>query len=328
VNSSVELAGQPEGMKLRWTLAGAAAALALAAPAHAADTVLATTARATPLAADAGNVLYSAWDGSQYRLTLLHGGTLPVAGASQPFTADLGPGPGGHEVAVYPRCTHGATGCDLYLYDLVTRQERKLAEADSPSDDELAGALWRDRLVFARAYRNSRGEEHGVLYTRTLGVSGASKRVSGRLAFAVDVRGTRVSFEHALAWSTEPDLGSTSGSRVQQLAVVPGSGAAVDYLHAENPTAYGSSVYWALASDGDHTFTEIHRYNRTLGRDERDPLRVPQGSSGFAYDAGTAYYAVPSDPNLASCVPDRDCPTTIHARTGMAFEKAPPIKLR
>ena len=58
----------------------AALAFALLAPAAHAD-VVATTAKPTPLAAADGKVLYSAWDGSQYRLTQLGGGALNVAGA-------------------------------------------------------------------------------------------------------------------------------------------------------------------------------------------------------------------------------------------------------
>jgi hypothetical protein len=108
-------------------LLAALAALAVAAPsARAADAVVATTARPTPLTTDGGDLLYSAWDGTSYRLTLLAGGvttTLPVAGAATPFQADLGPGPSGHELVVYPRCAHGVFSCDLHAYDRTTRTE-------------------------------------------------------------------------------------------------------------------------------------------------------------------------------------------------------------
>jgi hypothetical protein len=54
-----------EGMRFNCTVVAAAAAmLALPSVAAASDTTIAATARATPLAADAGRLLYSAWDGS------------------------------------------------------------------------------------------------------------------------------------------------------------------------------------------------------------------------------------------------------------------------
>ena len=56
-------------------LPAAALAFALLVPAARAD-VVATTAKPTPLAAADGKVLYSAWDGSQYRLTELNGAEL------------------------------------------------------------------------------------------------------------------------------------------------------------------------------------------------------------------------------------------------------------
>ena len=121
---------------------GAALALVLAAPAHAAsDTVVATTARPTPLAAGGGHVLYSDWDGTSYRLTRLGSGPLPVAGSSRPFQVDIGRDVEDHPVAVYPRC--GDRGCDLYMFDLATNRETMLRHASSPVDDEIAGTLWR-----------------------------------------------------------------------------------------------------------------------------------------------------------------------------------------
>src|SRR3569832_825093 len=94
-----------------------AAALAVAAPsAHAAtDTVVATSAKPTPLAAGGGNVLYSAWDGSQYRLTQLGGDPIDVAGSDKPFVGDLD-----GDIAVYPRAGK------LFSFDLGTREERDL----------------------------------------------------------------------------------------------------------------------------------------------------------------------------------------------------------
>jgi hypothetical protein len=313
-------------MKFRCALAAAAATLALPSVAAASDSTIASTARATPLAADAGRVLYSAWDGSAYRLTLLSGGTsrtLPIGGQAQPFRADLGPGPGGDELAIYPRCKSGQTRCDLYACDLRTGGERRLASADSPTADEVAGAVWRDTLVFARYYPS---RHRAFIYTRPLDGGGRSHRISALTAQSVDVRGTRVPFSRALEWSNEPWLASTTGAPSRRLETVPGSGAAVDFLTDVNPTAYGSSIYWLLTSSGDDNYSEIQRFDRTTGRDERFPARIPATASGFAYDAGMAYYAVPVQGS--GCVPGRDCATAIHRVDALTFEPAPPLHLR
>jgi hypothetical protein len=313
-------------MTFRSVLAAALTLLVLPSAAFAADTTIATAGRATPLAADGGRLLYSAWDGSQYRLTTLANGAsqvLPVAGQSVPFVADLGPGPDGDQLAIYPRCRNGATGCDLYSYDFASGAERRLANADSPTDDEIAGAVWRGKLVFSRFYKS---KHRAYLYQRPLHGGGKSRRVSALTALSLDLRGTRVPFSRSLEWSNEPWLAWTSGASSQRLARVPGSGAAVDFLTDLNPTAYGSSVYWMLTSSGDDNYSEFHRYNRSRKRDERVAAEIPAVASGFAYDAGSAYYAVPAAGG--ECLPERDCPTVIHRADGLTFEKAPPISLR
>ena len=80
----------------------AALAFALLAPAAHAD-VVATTAKPTPLAAADGKVLYSAWDGSQYRLTQLGAGALNVAGSDAPFVARHRPRGRAHRRRLRPR---------------------------------------------------------------------------------------------------------------------------------------------------------------------------------------------------------------------------------
>jgi hypothetical protein len=313
-------------MTFRCALSAALALLVLPSAAAAADTTIATAARATPRAADGGRLLYSAWDGSRYRLTTVARGTsrvLPVAGQSVPFVADLGPGPDGHQLAIYPRCRDGQTGCDLYSYDFTSGAERRLANADSPTDDEIAGAVWRGTLVFSRFYK---AKHRAFVYQRPLRGGGRSRRMSALTARSLDLRGTRAPFSRSLEWSNEPWLAWTTGASSQRLARVPGSGAAVDFLTDLNPTAYGSSIYWMLTSSGDDNYSELHRYNRSRKRDERVAARIPAVASGFAYDAGSAYYAVPAAGG--ECLPTHDCPTVIHRADGLTFEKAPPIPLR
>ncbi|HEX6023010.1 MAG TPA: hypothetical protein VFZ00_13505 [Solirubrobacter sp.] len=305
---------------------GAALALAVAAPAQAAsDTVVATTARPTPLAAGGGHVLYSAWDGTSYRLTEVGSGPLPIEGSPHPFRVDIGRNADDHAVAVYPRCTDD-DGCDLYMYDLETKRETRLSHASSPTDDEVAGAVWRDKLVFARLYDRANGPPRGVLYMRSLShPRQRSVRLANQRAHSIDVRGTRVPFASVREWSREPWLAWTNDQGASRLTRVPGSGAAVDFLEGMNPTAYGSSIYWLYVRSGERHASEVHRYNRSLKRDERVPTAIPASASGFAYDAGAAYYAVPQ--NGPECREDTDCPTVIHRLDGLEFEKAPPIEL-
>jgi hypothetical protein len=302
-------------MPLSRIIVGAALALAAAAPpAQAAtDSVIATAARATPLAVGSGHVLYSAWDGTGYRLTDAGRGMLPIAGSAQPFRADIGLDAHDHAVAVYPRCTAGESGCDLFMYDFENAREHELRAASSPTADEVAGAVWRDRLVFARLY-----DQKGVLYQRSLAhPSRASERVATQRAYSVDIRGTRVPFSDVREWSREPWLASASHAGASRLTLVPGSGAAVDFLDAMNPTAYGSSIYWLLVRDGESDVSIVHRYNRGLHRDEQVQAAIPGVASGFAWDGSDAYYAVPAPDGYA-----------IHRATGLQFVKAPPIELQ
>ena len=313
------------------TLVGAALALAAAASGAqaATDSVIATTARPTPLAAGGGHVLYSAWNGTSYRLTDAGRGALPIGGTAQPFKADIGRDADDHVVAVYPRCAGGESGCDLYLYDFATAREHELRAANSPTADEVAGAVWRDRLVFARVYTRKGKLSKGVLYERSLAhPTRRSEPIAEELTTSVDVRGTRIPFSDVREWSREPWLAWTTRAGIARLTPVPGSGAAVDFLDALSPTAYGSSIYWLLVRDGDDTQSVLHRYNRSRHRDEQVQTPIPAAASGFAFDANIAYYAVPANPPPASCRPLHDCATAIHRATGLRFVKAPPIPLR
>ena len=95
-----------------------------------------------------------------------------------------------------------------------------------------------------------------------------------------------------------------------------------------NPTAYGNSIYWLLVRDGESSVSVLHRYNRSRHRDERVETAIRGAASGFAWDAGDAYYAVPANPAPEGCPPQHDCPTAIHRMRHVGFVKAPPIELR
>jgi hypothetical protein len=261
-----------------------AAALAVAAPAaHAAtDTVVATTAKPTPLAAGGGNVLYSAWDGKQYRLTQLGGDPIDVAGSAKPFVVDLD-----GDIAVYARDGR------LYSYDLGTREERDLRAAGA-----VAGSLSAGRLVYATKR---------AIYVRA---HGDTKRVAFKEALSLDSHNSRFTFSGSREWSHEPWLATQTSLR--RLTAVPGGGASPAFLDTLNPTFSGNAIYWMLSRVGEKPYSEIHRYNRKLDRDERADVTIPAAATGFAYDGGRAYYSLG---------------TEIHQVTGLAFEKAPRIRM-
>ena len=252
------------GMFLPKVLLTTAAVLAVAAPASqaATDTVVATTAKPTPLAADGGNVLYSAWDGKQYRLTQLGGDPIDVAGSAKPFVVDLD-----GDIAVYPR------DGKLYSFDLGTREERDLRAGGA-----VAGSLSNGRLVYAT---------ENAIHVRA---HGKTVRVAKKEALSLDARNSRYVFSGSRVWSHEPWLGTQTA--LTRLTRVPGGGASPDFFDALNPTFSGNAIYWMLSRQGEHNVSEIHRYNRALNRDERVPTAIAGAASGFAYAGGHAYYSL------------------------------------
>ncbi len=262
-----------------------AAALAVAAPAaHAAtDTVVATTAKPTPLAAAARQVLYSAWDGKQYRLTQLGGDPIDVAGSAKPFVVDLdgdtrGLRPRRQAVLVRPRHPRGARPARR-------RRGRRLALGRPARLRHQA----RDLRPRPRRRR---------------------KRVAKKEALSLDSRNSRFAFSGSREWSHEPWLATQTS--LQLLTTVPGGGASPAFLDTLNPTFSGNAIYWMLSRVGEKPYSEIHRYNRKLDRDERADVTIPAAATGFAYDGGRAYYSLG---------------TEIHQVTGLAFEKAPRIRM-
>ena len=212
----------------------AALAFALLAPAAHAD-VVATTAKPTPLAAADGKVLYSAWDGSQYRLTQLGADALNVAGA---------------EAAVRRRHRHARAGTRSPSTPVTasctsTTSRREGAPAAAPGPPARSAATGSCSRARAAIY-----ERRG---------SGRPKLLVRKEALSLDTRGSRFAFSGSRKWSHEPWLGTT------RLTHVPGGGASPDFLDALNPTFSGNSIYWLLSRQGDNNFGEIHRYNRASG---------------------------------------------------------------
>jgi hypothetical protein len=78
------------------------------------------------------------------------GGKTVVLRISRTVTVsglDVGPDANGDPVAVYARC---APSCDIYLYDLKARRERRVPEAAKPGISERRPSIWRGRLIFER----------------------------------------------------------------------------------------------------------------------------------------------------------------------------------
>ncbi|WP_028060307.1 hypothetical protein [Candidatus Solirubrobacter pratensis] len=144
---------------LRRTLSFAAL-MVLAAPGAAHARTLVRVDKPTPVSASGSDVVYSRSDPAtrEFQLWYAHGRAvpipLPIDERTVPFDADLGPGPHGHRVAVYSRCTSEppydtadengwpipytrGRGCSPYEVDLFTNVERRLRASDAPGDEVL-----------------------------------------------------------------------------------------------------------------------------------------------------------------------------------------------
>jgi hypothetical protein len=145
--------------------------LSFAAPAQAADAVLAPAPDAAAITAYGGHVVLSRRDPSTNKWALVrwHAGVvdvLPVTQRSVPFDADAGPDAEGDPVVVYSRCRRDpamptglapaadwqtARGCDIYELALTgPARERKLVAASRPDRSETTPSVWRGALAFAR----------------------------------------------------------------------------------------------------------------------------------------------------------------------------------
>jgi hypothetical protein len=150
-----------------------AAAFALGASADAGVSLTA----ATPVRAWGATALLSVREGSGYRLATQRGAQAPVplpgiAPATQPFEADIGPGPGGSPVIVFARCNgHGV--CRLMRTTLAGNEEIAIGGSAGVNGFEHAPAVWDDRVAFARRFAN--GTEQ--VYVRPLQASKPTRSV-------------------------------------------------------------------------------------------------------------------------------------------------------
>lgn len=136
----------------------------------------------TPVTSYRGYDLFSRWDGSAYRLSVLHDGAvtdLPVRPQSKPFDADVGPDSAGAPSAVVSICDGS---CDLYVIGFDQGDTpRAVRNANTTGHDETDPSIWKGRLVYARAYGKT-----VVPYTKLL--DAPRSQPSDRLASLPDER--------------------------------------------------------------------------------------------------------------------------------------------
>jgi hypothetical protein len=317
-----------------------AASLSLSGTSLAADTVIATVPHQTPVDAYDGRVVWSVPSPGGYQLIEYQGGrvqTLPVAPRIEPFDVDLGPDRRGRPVAVYSRCRtpstdirswlEGRRGCDLYLYDFVTRTERVLAGANG-SGDEFSPAIWRRRIAFVRMHARRGDRTRADLYLRRLSRRGRSRRLRDRTyATSLDMRGRRVVFIDPGEFGSQVRLAYTNGGG-RLLASVPGSGAAAFEYAMLGISATAGFAYWLVtrpAEAGLPALGEIRRRHFAAGREQRATLAIDESADAFAQDGEVSYYALPSSGE--ECVFTCAVPHDIHRLDGVGFERASPLPL-
>jgi hypothetical protein len=191
-------------MRRLWLTVLFLAALLVPATRAAADEVIATVTRPTPVSTNAGRIVWSEYDAATnaYYLTQRVGGVtarVPVRPRSVPFDVDLGPDVNGEAVAAYSRCSKDpprrdprignaiaqlpdwarARGCDLYRFDFATGRETRIATANSPGASEFLPSIWKASVAFARVYERKRGlkGERAYLYARPIAGAGRSRKL-------------------------------------------------------------------------------------------------------------------------------------------------------
>jgi len=328
------------GASLSWTDAGAATAVAAPAP-----RVVVGLAKSSPVREYAGWLVFSRWDGSAYRLSTWHAGTvrdLPVRSQSGVFDADAGPDSSGKPSAVVSLCDGS---CDLYVVGFEAGDRlRPVRNANTTGHDEIAPTVWKGRLAYARRY----APDNIVQYTKLL--AAARSRPSDRIGTlparrcrAVDAPTCRVIKHTELAgmelwgrwvaqsWRYQPDgfagfrqneirLTNVSRSDTRQIAsMITGLGGQT-YL---GPSIASGRVAFFRACQGDPggCFTDTSgaiRYRISSGRYELAGDR--ENWSAWAW-SGVSDYHVPSA--FACSGGDPSTPTepcAIVRRIGLAWK--------
>lgn len=244
---------------------------------------------------------------------------VPVPPSRLPFDASLGTDAHGRLVAVYSRCKVGGHGwpsdavvpgsCDLFSYDLRTRRERRLTEADSRDASEAAASLDHGTLVFARnVIESARPPRHDSnveglrfrtrLYIRRLGTHQRSRRlfdVPGRdsaistSTYDVDVNATAVSTRRGVAAAVFlPGSDSSAiyfkspGGRVRRLAV--GGLGEENIKQHDSPSFAGRYLYWSYSNQDNSHPPNGYVVRRDLATGATTAARAPGYLDAVAAD--------------------------------------------
>jgi hypothetical protein len=315
----------------------ATVAIASAAPAQAADEVVATVAKPTTISASRGHAVWSAWDPAVHGYRLMqyrrNGGVarFRIPPNPVPFDIDLGKDPFGGTMGVFSRCDrppvstfalNGRRGCDIYRIRLGGAGQVKQRNASGPAD-EYWPTVWNGRIAFTRTYTKRGSRNRRYVYWRSFRGSGPSHRLRRGPADGVpeqlDMRGKTVTFLWTFEFGAQVRVADTGGGG-RAVVRVPGSGAAARDLIAECPTLDGGFVHWAVASN-DPIVSEIRRTDLGDGDQERATSRITAASGlatrGFSFDGGVAWYVKTVN----------DHTFEIHRVTGLRYEPAPPLDI-
>jgi hypothetical protein len=264
-------------------------ALAVAAPAGAADTLIGEFSEAVPISARGELLAYSRQDErGRWRLVIWEKGIprdLPVGSREKPFDVDLGFHPGG-AAAAYSRCERRRS-CDLYRFDLQTGDEVRLARASTARADETRPAIHGGQVVFARGASLYRGE--------TDDPDGRVRRITGKLPNGWDLHGGRVlittgGFQPGKDRS-DVYLRLITGDRSRQLAhAASGLLSSVDF---PRPTLTGRRAFVAQVRRG----AAGNRFVRVELRTGRRTEATGRGGVHFAVPLGDRVVYVTSNTN-------------------------------
>lgn len=235
--------------------------LFLAPSAFAADLVAIEQAR---VYADshAGRTAWSSFDTQErvHRLVTVEDGRVVATDAPSsphPFRLDVGPGPDGEPVAVYPRCTD-EVACDLFLYDFATRRERRLRVSTKEASESLP-SIWGSRIAFAR-----RAGGVSTMWIADLDGKDAAQIPGGRQTgpsgpLALELRGSRAAF----VWSRQAEGGTR---RTELFAYRAGR---IRWLDGTSSSSAGTSTFVTPELRGRRVY-----YGRpATGRGARNQLR-------------------------------------------------------
>jgi hypothetical protein len=297
--------------------------LAVAAPARAADTLLAEVDEPTPIRTYADVQVWSTFDGAAYRLTVRRAGaieTLPVAPSRAPFDVDVGPDRAGRPQLVYTRCRveradadfgrSESTGCDLVTLALTAgATERPVRGTNTARANEFAPTLWKGHIAFAR---RAVGDDRPVVLTRRLNaprtqpserLSGVPRPTTARGVLALDLHGDRLAELLRFGGSEEVrvvGISDRSVRRLQRTGLGEGGQSMVGIGFAGGHLAWGLNC---LVSCGERLLAGVYRYRLSTGELARatPPLTAGGTLVGVALFAPDGAYLTDAHPQDDGC---------------------------